>query len=740
MISSNRTKMNLLSATALCCLVSPMLAESNAEQTVRRGVVQAAAPTCGHDPVVAAAGERLNEAIERYVQSTPDPECTRVEIMDRLARSPMCYDPNTPPEQLDRLIATTQLLPASWLSLSPTERYFTDSTVWSGNGGVTASAGRAQPAQITFSFPNDGTPWGISGDGFGSPKSNVLGSKLGLAFGVGSEDRGREYLRQCFANWRRHSGLTYTEVADDSTAMTTTPGRNANRGDVRIGSISLDGQSNVLAYNNFTSSGSDMVIDADDWAANFGSSSNNYIFLRNTCTHEHGHGCAMIHPIPCSATKLMEPFISLAYSQMQSDDKRGAQRNYGDMYAGNNSAANAKDLGNMTTPTLRSFIALDLSTNGSTGFSGTSADWFKFTLGASQTVVISAAPTGLNEAIGAQQSGCSGNTTQVNAPQAGNLNIDLVASNGTTVLQTSASAPTGSTESLNAGTLAAGTYYARIYDVGPNANQTVQLYDLTVRVGTAKAPPQAIAGVNKRVGQGLRCYFIGDVNSRVTEAGATISSYAWDLDGDGTFETSGAQPQIIYATAGLRTVTLKVTDSNGMSATDSITVDVFANVPPPPPGAFSLVSPANNALIPTTTPQLTWGASANADTYTVTLDDSSNFSSPIFSIQVSTNSLFLTPGTLSEGGTYFWKVVANNGYGNTPATPDASYTFSVQAPPPPCAGDFTGDNARNTVDLGVLLTNFGLSVPANTGGDMDGNGTVNSLDLGAFLSVYGLPC
>jgi PKD repeat protein len=115
----------------------------------------------------------------------------------------------------------------------------------------------------------------------------------------------------------------------------------------------------------------------------------------------------------------------------------------------------------------------------------------------------------------------------------------------------------------------------RVRDLGPNSNQTVQLYSLDVQVATKKSWPNAIAGVNKRVQANTNAYFIGDLNSYATEPGRTITGYAWDLDGNGTFETSGARPVVQYTTNGVYSVKLQVTDSGNKKGTDTILVEVF---------------------------------------------------------------------------------------------------------------------------------------------------------------------
>ncbi|MFN7020870.1 MAG: immunoglobulin domain-containing protein [Phycisphaerales bacterium] len=495
--------------------------------------------------------------------------------------SAACFVPDPTPEQFEEIMARYLALPPTLANSQTVDRYYTAGTVWTGSGSQ-GTSGRATPASLTYSFPSDGVTWG---DGVNGPSApNDLNAKLTATFGSGNLDRGREFIRQGLASWRRFGGLTYTEVADDDAAFTTSTSNSTARGNIRIGS-NPQGTSGTLAYNQFPSSGSDMTINSDYFTGSaFNSSTNSYRYFRNTVAHEHGHGLGYIHPIPCNNTKLMEPFLSTSFDSTQLDEWRAMGRNYGDRFAGNNSGANARNFGDLTSPTVRSVVEQNLSTNGTAGVNNTDEDWFKFTLSSSQTVTISAAPRGGSVTMGQQASGCSGTTATVNEASAGNLNIELrTGTNGATVVQTAASAAAGATETLSAGTLAAGTYWVRVFDVGPNAaaDQTVQLYNLTIRVGTSKAPPTAIAGLHKRVQANTTAYFMGNINSYTndTNAGggqATISTYAWDLDGDGTFEVANnPTPTRTYVSNGNYPATLRITDQNGLTATDTINVVVF---------------------------------------------------------------------------------------------------------------------------------------------------------------------
>lgn len=78
----------------------------------------------------------------------------------------------------------------------------------------------------------------------------------------------------------------------------------------------------------------------------------------------------------------------------------------------------------------------------------------------------------------------------------------------------------------------------------------------------------------------------------------SIVAYAWDFDGDGTFDTEGAAPTVehTYASAGARTVQLRVTDDEGQSATRSLALTV-GSAPPTAALAASTQTPATGEVV-----------------------------------------------------------------------------------------------------------------------------------------------
>ena len=95
-----------------------------------------------------------------------------------------------------------------------------------------------------------------------------------------------------------------------------------------------------------------------------------------------------------------------------------------------------------------------------------------------------------------------------------------------------------------------------------------------IRFGTAGTPAAAITADRTSGSAPLTVRFDGS-GSRDPE-GSTLT-YSWDLDGNGTFGDSTAMaPAFVYNTDGTRVVTLRVTDSQGLSDTATMTITVGA--------------------------------------------------------------------------------------------------------------------------------------------------------------------
>lgn len=561
-----------------------------------------ARPALIDDLAVSPVSGGLIAAVDAIADRSPDPARVRGTLLWRLRTGNACYADNLTQEQYERIMRETAFWPPTLTPLTAggvAPRYYSDTNVWTGDGQIGAR-GLAVAAHLTYSFPDDGTPWGLGNTPFTG--ANTLNADLTAAFG--SLDRGREYIRAAIAAWRRSGGLTYDEVPDDNTAMTGSSVRVSTRGDIRIGGFDFAANPNgTLAYNAFPTNSGAAAIGGGDMALNtsyftpsaFNLPTADYLYFRNTVAHEHGHGLGYIHSVPCDQTKLMEPMISISGPvTLSPDEVRAAGRNYGDRFSGNHARAAAADLGNLTSPSVRSAILRDLSTNVGAG-NFTDEDYFQFTIDTTQDVQITVTPTGQTAIQGQQVGlGCDGSTALIDSLACGNLNLQLLSTSGV-VLSTAPGQPAGVSETLTLDGLSPGTYVVYVDNAtgSPAAapNQFVQTYDLTVRVGTSNAPPLAIAGLNKRVLANTTAFFNGSANSRALDTGATLNNggYAWDLDGDGVFETtSSPQPTTTYVSNGVFPVTLRVTDSLGSSATDTINVTVYGATT-----AVSSVSPGS---------------------------------------------------------------------------------------------------------------------------------------------------
>ena len=105
-------------------------------------------------------------------------------------------------------------------------------------------------------------------------------------------------------------------------------------------------------------------------------------------------------------------------------------------------------------------------------------------------------------------------------------------------------------------------------------------------------PPLAVATANPTSGSPpLQVNFDGSGSSD-PDVGQTLS-YAWDLDGDGQFDdASTVLATFTYTTSGTKIATLRVTDSSGMSDTDSVTITVSGNNAP----TATILTPAAGTL------------------------------------------------------------------------------------------------------------------------------------------------
>jgi len=168
------------------------------------------------------------------------------------------------------------------------------------------------------------------------------------------------------------------------------------------------------------------------------------------------------------------------------------------------------------------------------------------------------------------------------------------------------------------------------------------------------------------------------------------NSYQLLVDDDSSF--GGRAPEINISGIGATSFTptglpltsattyfWKVIASNSEGEITSTSVFSFMTYTTPP-GSFSLMAPLDGATGIGVQPTFFWGSAPLGETYTFTLDDNADFSSPLYSTTTASLQHFL-PITLSNDTFYYWKVEANNQIGSSPASP-ASFSFRTIGPLP----------------------------------------------------------
>jgi CSLREA domain-containing protein len=134
-------------------------------------------------------------------------------------------------------------------------------------------------------------------------------------------------------------------------------------------------------------------------------------------------------------------------------------------------------------------------------------------------------------------------------------------------------------------TLPGGTALSAVA-IAPNGDTSEMAPNVTV--ATANQPPTIDAGPDITVDPSSST----QLQATVSDPDGTTDTVTWDLDGNGTFETTGNPVTFVAPATGPAqiTVTAKATDPGGLTATDSLIVTVnAATVNPTPPVARMVV-------------------------------------------------------------------------------------------------------------------------------------------------------
>jgi len=636
-----------------------------------------------------------------------------------------CFDAKMPPD-LEIIAEFQRRLYEAWLKEGQS-RYQTG-TRWSGAG----FGSNGDPITLYWSFVPDGLS--ISGGaGEGTSPSNLF-SKMDAI-----EPRATWVLRfqQMFDRWSELGGITYSRITvggnewDDGAAWGQGYSAN-NRGHVRISMHQIDGASGILAYTYFPQNG-DMVFDAGDATnGNYGSNTNSHRFLRNTAAHEHGHGFGFDHVCSNNSNQLMEPFLSTSFDGPQQDDVRAIQRYYGDINEPDNTSGTAVFAGNLGVGTINlGTVPAPLTGSNDPNTSTLSLeaigddDFHEITTSSILLANFTLTPVGSTYDDSAQNANgsCPGANSNRNTLAAGNLQFDLLAANGTTVLHSVNAQPAGTAETYTGALLSpAGDFFFKVSKAAAVDGQ-VQLYKatftgtsvptITASDGTATAHV-ALSWTSIPNNSGYQVQ-----RNTVNNQGAA-SVIATGL-GTNSYNDTTATPGVTYyywaqATqggGGYRTVAGPDTGYRDVSG---------------PPAAFSLSTPADGTIDLSVTPTLTWTASAGATSYTVNLSDSPSLSSPFHTAGGIGSTSYVIPGSvLTECDTFYWGVTATGPGGNTASSPVSFYGQTI------IPADFNHDGFLNGEDFDEFVVLFEAG---DSGADFNGDTFVSGEDFDEFVQHF----
>jgi hypothetical protein len=410
----------------------------------------------------------------------------------------LCFDENTP----------------EWYIESVSRRIFGDFSPayyavvrWS-NTSYGSTGPRGNPIRLRWSFIPDGIEvYDIINH---EPEPSDLHNALDAQFG-GDRSLWQTQFRRAFTSWSVVAGIQFEEVPDDGASFPDSPGSaSAPRGDIRIGGCPMDGQGRVLAYSNLPDVG-DIVIDTSDW---WYYPADDYQRLRYVMIHELGHSIGLHHVGPCDCTKIMEPRRCTSFDSPQDDDIRGAQRFYGDTHEVNDSAGTATFIGSpgeIPGGGIRIAASLDRIDD---------IDYYRFTVGPNRRISIGVGPIGSTYNVG-PLTDCNASYPSVNTRAIQNLELELLAPDGTTVLASATRNGIGFGERIVAPLYpAGGTFYVRVFS-GAGSTDDVQRYALGLY--TESLPPGDTNGDG--------CVDDSDLLNIMLSYGGTDPRY--DLNGDG---------------------------------------------------------------------------------------------------------------------------------------------------------------------------------------------------------------
>jgi YD repeat-containing protein len=248
----------------------------------------------------------------------------------------------------------------------------------------------------------------------------------------------------------------------------------------------------------------------------------------------------------------------------------------------------------------------------------------------------------------------------------------------------------------------------------------------TVKVNvTNRAPTASFTASPSSVPTGTNTTLSAAASS---DPDGTIAKYEWDLDNNGSYETSGGATSSLvtsFATAGTKTVGLRVTDNSGATATTTRTVTVTNRAPT----ATFTASP--NPVAVGATVSFNAGASSDPDgtitKYEWDLDGNGTY-------ETSTGTTATTTKTFTPAGT---KTIGLRVTDNSGATGTTTQTVTVRGPYNTAVSSTPGliDYWRLGETSGSTLANSVAGAPSATTGNSPTLGIAGPLSVDSNTAI-----
>ena len=155
----------------------------------------------------------------------------------------------------------------------------------------------------------------------------------------------------------------------------------------------------------------------------------------------------------------------------------------------------------------------------------------------------------------------------------------------------------------------------------------------------------------------------GSFSGNVTLSTSGVPAGATATFSNNPIATSGTSTLTISGTSSVTpgTYDITVTGTSGSTTNDeTISLTVLSGAP----GSVSLSSPSNGSTGVVATPELTWSAATQADSYDVQVSSNPSFSSLVVDETGVNGTSYTIANSLSANTTYYWRVRSINGCGN----------------------------------------------------------------------------